>query len=127
MGATIPLGMFAIRNDQRLESRRSFSFLYLANVLGAVAGALIPLLLIELWGFGGTLQFGMLLNLAICGAAYRLAGRTPRAHGGVAPKLNETPPDAAAMSTPALYGLTRVKAANPGRNVSTDGAVVDRQ
>jgi spermidine synthase len=37
MGATIPLGMFAIRSDQRLESRRSFSFLYLANVLGDVA------------------------------------------------------------------------------------------
>jgi spermidine synthase len=72
MGATIPLGMFAIRGDQRLESQRSFSFLYLANVLGAVAGTLIPLLLIEIVGFAGTLRFGMLLNLAICGAALRL-------------------------------------------------------
>ncbi len=47
MGATIPLGMFAIRSGKQMESRRSFSFLYLANVLGAVAGSLIPLLLIE--------------------------------------------------------------------------------
>lgn len=75
MGATIPLGMFAIRSDKRLESRRSFSFLYLANVLGAVAGALIPLLLIEFWGFTGTLQFGMALNLLICFSAIFLASK----------------------------------------------------
>ncbi len=73
MGATIPLGMFAIRSDKRLESRRSFSFLYLANVLGAVAGALIPLLLIEVFGFTGTLRFGMVLNLVVCGTALWIA------------------------------------------------------
>jgi len=76
MGATLPLGMFAIRSDKRLESRRSFSFLYLANVLGAVVGALIPLLLIELWGFNGTLMCGMALNLAICFTAIALASNS---------------------------------------------------
>jgi len=84
MGATIPLGMFAIRSGKHLESRRSFSFLYLANVLGAVAGALIPLLLIEEFGFTATLQCGMVLNLAISVAALRLAAKqTPPvgAHG----------------------------------------------
>lgn len=75
MGATIPLGMFAIRSDRRLESKRSFSYLYLANVLGAVAGALVPLVLIELFGFNRTLQIGMLLNLGICGAALKLTGK----------------------------------------------------
>ncbi len=75
MGATIPLGMFAIRSDKRLESRRSFSFLYLANVLGAVAGALIPLLFIEVFGFTVTLRFGMVLNLAVCGTALWIAGK----------------------------------------------------
>jgi spermidine synthase len=75
MGATIPLGMFAIRSDKRLESRRSFSFLYLANVFGAVAGALIPLLFVEIFGFSGTLQLGMVLNLAICAAAVLLASK----------------------------------------------------
>ena len=101
MGATIPLGMYAIRSDKRLESRRSFSFLYLANVLGAVVGALIPLLLIELFGFAGTLQFGMLLNLAICGAAFRLArkqipqaGANANANGN-----NEDEPNAVGMSS----------------------------
>ncbi|MGA9392539.1 MAG: fused MFS/spermidine synthase, partial [Candidatus Sulfotelmatobacter sp.] len=73
MGATIPLGMFAIRSDKGLESRRSFSFLYLANVLGAVAGAVIPLLLIEVFGFTGTLRLGMLLNLMVCCAALGIA------------------------------------------------------
>ena len=84
MGATIPLGMFAIRSDKRLESRRSFSFLYLANVLGAVAGALIPLLLIEIFGFTGTLRFGMVLNLAVCGTAFWIAGKqAPQVDGSV--------------------------------------------
>ena len=58
MGATIPLAMFAIRSDGLDDSQRSFSFLYLANVLGAVAGAIIPLFLIELYGFHGTLRIG---------------------------------------------------------------------
>lgn len=77
MGATIPLAMFAIRSNNPLESRRSFSFLYLANVLGAVAGTLIPLLFVEAIGFNSTLQIGMLLNLAICGAALKLASKQP--------------------------------------------------
>jgi len=82
MGATIPLGMFAIQNDKRVESRRSFSFFYLANVLGAVAGALIPLLLIEILGFSHTLRIGMCLNLAICGGAFALARRQKLPAGG---------------------------------------------
>ncbi len=77
MGATIPLGMDAIRSNKQLESRRSFSFLYLANVLGAVAGALIPLLLIEKLGFRGTLEVGMALNLGICATALWLAKQQP--------------------------------------------------
>jgi spermidine synthase len=62
MGATIPIAMLAIRNSGHQESKRSFSYLYLANVLGAVAGATVPLLLIELYGFGGTLKIGAALN-----------------------------------------------------------------
>ncbi len=121
MGATIPLGMFAIRsdsnndkglidndrrlgfinNDKRLESRRSFSFLYLANVLGAVAGALIPLLLIELVGFTGTLRFGMLLNLMVCGVALKIASRqAPQAGSN-----DGAEQDAAIQVSPALRQL----------------------
>jgi spermidine synthase len=62
MGATIPLAMLAINQGFHREGRRSFSFLYLANVLGAVAGATIPLLLIEMYGFHGTLRVGATLN-----------------------------------------------------------------
>ena len=70
MGATIPVAMFAIRSDARYESRRSFSFLYLANVLGAVAGAVLPLLFIELYGFHGTLRVGAVLNATIAASAF---------------------------------------------------------
>ena len=66
MGATIPLAMLAIRNKRSAGSpagwKRSFSYLYLANVFGAVAGAIVPLLLIELYGFRGTLKAGAILN-----------------------------------------------------------------
>jgi spermidine synthase len=65
MGATIPLAMFAIRRTQGLESQRSFSFLYLSNVVGAAAGGVIPLFLIETRGFHATLKIGALLNCAI--------------------------------------------------------------
>ena len=82
MGATIPLAMFAIRSDARYESRRSFSFLYLANVLGAVAGAVVPLFLIELYGFHGTLRVGAVLNATIAAAAFAVTlasrGRSAR-------------------------------------------------
>jgi spermidine synthase len=100
MGATIPLGMFALRSYNPLESRRSFSFLYLANVLGAVTGALIPLLLVEVFGFTGTLRVGMLLNLAIGSVALTLARRqTPRVGGS---DNNEAEQDAAGRASPAL-------------------------
>src|ERR1700757_1400698 len=69
MGATIPVGMQAIRCEFRSESPRAFSFLYLANVLGAVAGATIPLLIIEGWGFHGALATGTVLNVLIAFSA----------------------------------------------------------
>ncbi|HEY6302636.1 MAG TPA: fused MFS/spermidine synthase [Terriglobales bacterium] len=102
MGATIPLGMFAIRSDKRIESRRSFSFFYLANVFGAVVGALIPLLLVEALGFKGTLQCGMVLNLAICAAAIALAGKQKPQTGGNDTDTDEDKRDAAAKASPTL-------------------------
>jgi spermidine synthase len=85
MGATIPLAMSAIRSDSRNNPRRSFSFLYLSNVVGAVAGAIVPLFLIELYGFHGTLRIGALLNAAIAASAF---GLTLRQRGrGSAPAL----------------------------------------
>src|SRR5208282_4623873 len=81
MGATFPLAMAAIRENLSRESARSFSYLYLANVLGAVAGAAIPLLLIELLGFQGTLHVGAVLNLGLAATAFCLSLR-PRQQAG---------------------------------------------
>jgi MFS family permease len=66
MGATFPFAMAAIRERVSAESPRSFSYLYLANVLGAVAGAAIPLLLIERRGFQGTLHVGAVPESVSC-------------------------------------------------------------
>jgi spermidine synthase len=70
MGATIPVAMFAIRKSQQKSDGRSFSFLYLANVLGAMLGSFLPLLLIEPYGFHKTLHIGAALNVAIAVSAF---------------------------------------------------------
>ena len=64
MGATFPLGMAALRKTA--DSNRSFSYLYLANVIGATLGTLISaFFLIEILGFRGTLVFSALLNFLL--------------------------------------------------------------
>ncbi|MCU1299350.1 MAG: putative Spermidine synthase, partial [Acidobacteriaceae bacterium] len=74
MGATFPLVMLATKKTFPDQAKRSFSYLYLANVLGAVLGAVIPLLLIEIYGFHGTLRIGAMLNclLAVSAMAFTL-------------------------------------------------------
>ena len=73
MGATIPIGMLCIKRVQSGDRPRSFSFLYLANVLGAVAGSVIPLFFIELYGFRGTLKIGAALNVLLAASAFALS------------------------------------------------------
>ena len=84
MGATIPIAMLAIRRRFSEQSHRSFSFLYLANVLGAVVGATLPLLLIEIYGFRGASRVGAVLNLVLAATAVALTlrARTPMADAG---------------------------------------------
>ena len=80
MGATFPAAMAALRRMAVSGSERSFSFLYLANVLGAVAGALLPaFVLVELLGFSGSLKVGFALNLILAALALRL-GLAVRRH-----------------------------------------------
>jgi spermidine synthase len=65
MGATYPLMMAYMREcgDRRPET---FSFLYLANVLGATSGvALAALVLIEIFGFHDTLELAAVGNFSI--------------------------------------------------------------
>jgi spermidine synthase len=93
MGATFPFAMSAIRERFPQESPRSFSYLYLANVCGAMAGALIPLLFIEAWGFTGTLRIGAMLNLGLASCAFMLTlgrNREPQAVAATAATSPET-------------------------------------
>jgi len=62
MGATIPVAMLAIERAFPWESSRSFSYLYTANVAGALVGTVLSLFLIELLGFHGTLRVGAASN-----------------------------------------------------------------
>jgi len=75
MGATIPVAMVAIGRRFQAESSGSFSYLYFSNVLGAVGGALLPPLLVEIFGFHGTLSVGMVLNYLLGVAAFALSAR----------------------------------------------------
>ena len=84
MGATIPIGMQAIRQYFSRESPRAFSYLYLANVLGAVAGTTLPLFLIEAYGFHGTLRVGAMLNGLLALSAMLMALRRPIVQPAVA-------------------------------------------
>ncbi|HLW75850.1 MAG TPA: hypothetical protein VKS01_02675 [Bryobacteraceae bacterium] len=92
MGATIPLAMFAIERDARFSERRSFSFLYLANVFGSVAGCAAPVALVELYGFHRTLRIGSILNFVIAAAAIALASRSQLA---TRPVSDSRPPSTA--------------------------------
>jgi spermidine synthase len=66
MGATFPLVMSAIEKSRPRDAERSFSYLYLANVLGAVLGTLTSaFVLIELLGFAGTMRVAMGLNVLL--------------------------------------------------------------
>jgi spermidine synthase len=73
MGATIPLAMFAIQGGARHQAQRSFSFLYISNVFGAVAGACLAPLLVEIYGFHGTLRSCAILNFIIFAGALGLS------------------------------------------------------
>jgi len=82
MGATFPFAMAAIRRLSFSESRQSFSYLYLANVLGAILGTLVPaFILIELLGFHGTLEVARALNLLLGAGVILLSfAPTPDVH-----------------------------------------------
>jgi spermidine synthase len=90
MGATIPLAMLAIRSDPHRQSGHSFSFLYLANLAGAVAGAIIPLFFIEAFGFHRTLRVGLVLNFLVALGAAVLSLRSSQV--GVISRLDDSPP-----------------------------------
>ena len=74
MGATFPLMMAFVREWAEPDTE-SFSFLYLANVLGAMSGAFLSaLVLVELFGFRHTLWVAAAGNFTIALIAGGLAG-----------------------------------------------------
>jgi len=77
MGATFPLMMSFIRQINP-TNQNSFSFLYLANVVGATAGTLVTaLVLVELLGFRETYMIAATINLAIAASSFALAALCP--------------------------------------------------
>jgi spermidine synthase len=94
MGATFPLMMAYLREreDRRSES---FSFLYVANVLGACAGIVsAALVLIEVFGFSDTLQLAAAGNFIIAAISLKLGWRRsiPASEATSAPKISDAPP-----------------------------------
>jgi len=74
MGSTFPLLMAVIRQTARPTSERSFSYLYIANVLGALLGTLVSaFILIELFGFQGTLYVAGCLNALLAVLAFAIS------------------------------------------------------
>ncbi len=95
MGATIPFAMEAMENFRRGKFNRSFSYLYLANVLGALAGAILPPLLVELRGFNGTLVIAAGLNCLLAISAFvfslRITNRSAEGTQAVIPGNSRVP------------------------------------
>ncbi|MGA8151135.1 MAG: fused MFS/spermidine synthase [Terriglobales bacterium] len=92
MGATIPIAMLALKRRFQQESSRSFSYLYLSNVSGAVVGAVVPPLLIELYGFHGTLKVGAILNCLLAVLVIGISILQPRGAITVAATDSSRPP-----------------------------------
>ena len=81
MGTTFPFMMAFVKERDRSEEA-SFSFLYLANVIGAMAGTLVTaLVLVELLGFQGTLRVAAVTNFLVAATAAALGLQNPRPAG----------------------------------------------
>ena len=91
MGATFPIAMWAIREKQNNGDSRSFSYLYVANVLGALGGTILPLVLIEILGFRNTLRVGGILNLLLALWAFALSKRASSQVASYAKDRLQTP------------------------------------
>jgi len=115
MGATFPLAMAAIRSRFGSGAERSFSFLYVANVLGALAGTLTSaFVLIEIFGFRRTSLLASCLNASLAAGAFALSRSVAWRDGARAPQaasvISEAPAPsggAPAGGAPAVAALLR--------------------
>lgn len=107
MGSTFPLLMAVIRQTARPTSERSFSYLYIANVLGALLGTLVSaFVLIELLGFQGTLYVAGSLNALLAILAFAISFSVVSSPSSVSPPTIENSTSGQA-TRPGLYGLPR--------------------
>jgi spermidine synthase len=89
MGTTFPCMMAFIRRRDGGRPATSFSFLYLANVIGASGGTLLTaIVLIERMGFRNTSMVAVVLNALIAATAFAIGVRGKNAASA---GLKETP------------------------------------
>ncbi|MFH1147188.1 MAG: hypothetical protein V1736_05710, partial [Pseudomonadota bacterium] len=89
MGFTYPFMMSFLSGIREKGHATSFSYLYFANVLGAMSGTLLTaLVLIELFGFRSTLRIGALFNFLIAVASFVLSSTSS---GKVLPAEKDRP------------------------------------
>ncbi len=88
MGATFPFMMGYVKSTKVIDES-SFSFLYLANVIGAMCGtAGSAVVLIELLGFSSTLLVASCFNFLIAAISFVLGTRHQRESPSSAPAVN---------------------------------------
>ena len=101
MGATFPFLMAVIAQTDVDKTKHSFSYLYIANVLGALLGTVASaFLLIELLGFQGTLYIAGGMNTLLAVMAFALSSRVVCSDAA-----ENSPPAPTPRAT--LYGLPR--------------------
>lgn len=104
MGATFPLAI-SVLSRVGADRTRSFSYLYVANVVGATAGTLLSaFVLIELLGFRGTLSLVAFLNASLGAAALTLS-LAPAVYGERGGAEERVPPAPRDSETAALFVL----------------------
>ncbi|HEY3763418.1 MAG TPA: hypothetical protein VGN23_16855 [Verrucomicrobiae bacterium] len=97
MGTTFPFMMAFIREQQASE-QTSFSFLYVANVFGAMCGTfLTAIAFIELFGFRYTLHIAAAGNFLIALICIFLASRQRNSLAGDSPQQQTAAPAASGM------------------------------
>jgi spermidine synthase len=90
MGLTFPFMLQVVRSDGGAPA--GFSFLYVANVFGAMTGTLLaPFVFVELWGFRTTLAIAACANWIAAGVSVWLSTRQQTAAVGA--PLAAAPPE----------------------------------
>lgn len=104
MGATFPFMMAYVREGDP-RNADSFSYLYLANVLGAMTGCLFTaIVLVELLGFRHTLWVAATINFTIAAISGHIGWRQPEPAAKASPPRKST---AKARRKPLVSGAQR--------------------